>query len=216
MATQGPYIFSACGLYRVLTNPKKRLFIQLDTELTVNPKTFKSSDTRLKKLRLTNYRLQTPDKEGFTVLQHGDIIELYTDDLKLRPLLSYAIMEVTYALTRVLGALKAAGFLKDVLRQTAGRVLVFLYINKHPLGKHEMSKSIKFAIDEMSGNEKGDATTSLGQVSGIPRHFLPPQNKEAYESHNRIAEFRRAYNSDVAALKEPKFAHFKGKATQGS
>ncbi|KAK3331179.1 hypothetical protein B0H66DRAFT_598671 [Apodospora peruviana] len=77
-----------------------RLFIQLDTELTVSPETFRRSDTRPKQLRLmTNYRVKTSDDEGFTMLQHGDNIELYTDDPKLRPLPSYAIREVTYALT---------------------------------------------------------------------------------------------------------------------
>jgi hypothetical protein len=94
-------------------NPK-RMYLQLDEKLAVHPRPpFKRHDARRRNLRfLSDYRDEIAGGEGPAYLRHGQILELVTPDPVRMPLPSFEILEVTYALTRIVGALRAAGFLE--------------------------------------------------------------------------------------------------------
>lgn len=93
----------------------KRIYLQLDCQLAMNPNTFRREDSRPKNLRwLSNYRVPTKDGQGPTYLRHGQVLEIVSKDEDKLP--SYEILEVTYALTRIIGALKGAGLLELVFR----------------------------------------------------------------------------------------------------
>jgi hypothetical protein len=99
---------------KCLVDPN-RIYLQLDGQLEINPNTFKRQGLRQKDLRwLSNYRVLTEDRQGPTYLGHGQVLEIVSKDKDKLP--SYDILEVTYALTRVIGALQGAGLLELVFR----------------------------------------------------------------------------------------------------
>lgn len=94
--------------------PNKRLFLQFDLNLEIDPYTFNRRQLRARNPQpLTNYRApiggNDNDNQGYEKIRHGQVLEIENTDGDEDKLPSFDILEMAYALTRIIGALKGAG-----------------------------------------------------------------------------------------------------------
>ncbi|OIW23368.1 hypothetical protein CONLIGDRAFT_686814 [Coniochaeta ligniaria NRRL 30616] len=95
-------------------DPKKRIYLQFDLNLEIDPQTFQRRQCRATPaLPMTNYRAPIFDKKtgnkGFEELRHGQVLEIVNIDGDETKLPSFDICDLTYRLTRIIGPLKGAG-----------------------------------------------------------------------------------------------------------
>ncbi|OIW23232.1 hypothetical protein CONLIGDRAFT_649766 [Coniochaeta ligniaria NRRL 30616] len=92
--------------------PNKRIYLQFDMNLEVNEDGFERRQPK-NLLPLTNYRApvggQGEGNQAYEVIRHGQILEIENMDGDEDKLPSFDILNVTYSLTRIIGALKGAG-----------------------------------------------------------------------------------------------------------
>lgn len=92
--------------------PNKRIYLQFDMNLEVDKDGFERRQPK-NMLPLTNYRApvggEGEGNQAYEVIRHGQIVEIENMDGDEDKLPSFDILNVTYALTRIIGALKGAG-----------------------------------------------------------------------------------------------------------
>lgn len=94
--------------------PDKRIYLQFDMDLEVDPDKFKRRQPK-NLLPLINYRAPVRGKgegnQAYEVIRHGQILEIENTDGDENKLPSFDILDITYTLTRIIGALRSAGLL---------------------------------------------------------------------------------------------------------
>lgn len=154
---------------------------------------------------MSNYRVRTEDGQGPRYLEHGQVLEIVSKGEGKLP--SYEILEVTYALTRVIGALKGAGLLSLVFRgdppdvdpvpaEEVGvrlppfqEVLLEAALEAGVFTREQAPKWRAAALAQEAAEEalENERQIEWGRAAGFPLRanplaaFLPPQEKQAEE-----------------------------------
>ncbi|OIW31471.1 hypothetical protein CONLIGDRAFT_629164 [Coniochaeta ligniaria NRRL 30616] len=103
-------------------DPARSMFVQVDWDTAADVFSGDRKEARRQGDYLTNHWEAEHDGEPLRTIETGDVFKITTKNAGTHPLPSFELLEIQYALHRILGNFSAAGFLKDLFRRPPPRV----------------------------------------------------------------------------------------------